>query len=291
MTREKIISARIKNLIHTASIILSMAALLGWIGWLIAGGTGLIAAIFAVTISFTFTPKLPAASIMRLNRAKPVAPHALPTLFNILRTLSRKARLPRIPALYYIPGRSLNAFAAGTREDPAICISQGLLETLDTHEMAGILGHEITHIRNNDMQFMTLTLMFTRLTHSLSFFGLVFGIFLIPARLMGVTDIPIHAFIWMALAPSLSMLLQFSLSRAREFEADLGSSILLDSPKPLASALMKLEEIKNRHWHRFLFRAPVVQPPTWLSTHPHTRERIQRLLSLSSHGHMQTGMI
>jgi len=269
------------NLVHTILLLVSMAGLLGILGWLIAGAAGVKFAMIFGTISFLFTPQLPAGLIMKVYGARPLSPCEIPQCYRIIQMLSKKAQLERMPNLYYLPSRVINAFAAGTRNDSAICITDGFLKTFSADEMAGIIGHEITHIKNNDMQVMALANLFNRLTGLASLLGQMLIVFCLPIILVSDINLSFLPFLLLILAPALSLLMHLALSRTREFGADLGSSILTGNPYFLASALNKLEQYQKNQWRSFFIPGMTSRQAHLMRTHPSTKERIRRLLSLS----------
>ncbi len=126
---------------------------------------------------------------------------------------------------------------------------------------------------------MGLAGLVTRLTAHISLLGQILFILFLPAVLLGRVQVPMSAFLFVVFAPSLSTLLQLALSRTREFEADLGSSLLTGDPKGLASAPAKLEQGRGSLFRRLLMPG-WGRAPSLMQTHPPTRERIERLLSI-----------
>lgn len=282
MSYEEIKTHKLTNLRHTILLLLSLAGVFGMLGWMIAGPAGIKVAIIFPAVSLLFTPKVPAHLIMKAYGAKRLYPNAIPQIHEITLALSRNAKLKKIPVLYYLPSRSLNAFAAGTKNNSAIAVTSGLLNTLNATEMAGIIGHEITHIKNNDIQVMWIANLFSRLTGYASLLGQILIILFLPALLISDIRIPYLPLLLLIFSPSLSFLLNLALSRTREFEADLGSAVLTGNPEFLASALNKLISYKKNPWADFFIPSPMKRQADFLSTHPPTKERIRRLLSLSS---------
>jgi heat shock protein HtpX len=258
------------------------AGLLGTLGWLIAGLPGVKIAMIAVVLVFLFTPRVPAQILMNHLRAKRLSPVQAPRLYSMLEYLSQKAGLSKPPVLYYLPSPRLNAFAVGSGDDGAIAITRGLASVLTPREMAGILAHEITHIKNYDVQVMALSSIFGRLTGYLSMSGQILLLISLPLFLTGYIEISLLPLGLMVFAPALSMLLYLGLSRTREFEADLGSARLLGDPGALASALAKVEEFNTQASGHRLLRIPVRpgEPPL-LRSHPATRERVRRLRGIA----------
>jgi len=271
-------TTRCRKVPLSALILLGMFFLLGILGFVIAGNIGVVFSMIAGTFLLSFTPRLPPHLVMRLAGARPLAYHDDPRLFKIVARLADRAKLPYPPKLYYVPSRDLNAFASGTVADPNIAITTGLYQTLRPREMVGVLAHEISHLRNNDLFLMNLARIFTTLTRHLSLFGLFLFLVNLPLLLFGSISIPLHLIGMLLLAPSLSALLELSLSRTREFQADRDAVELTGDPQGLASALSRLER-GNRGFFEQLFRPRADGIPSWLRTHPPTKVRIERLLS------------
>lgn len=278
MKRELLKALKIQSMIHTGAMLVSMAAILGGLGWMAAGPAGLKTAVILTILSIVLTPHLPAHLIMRACRAQPLHPRYSPGLYALVRELASRAGLEFPPKLYVLHTQKLNAFATGTGKDPAICISKGILQILDRDEIAGILGHEIAHIRNNDVRVMGLAAVFGRLIHFLSLAGQALVFLSLPLILTGVIQVPLVPFLFLVLAPSFGLFLHLALSRTREYNADLESAELTGNPRALASALAKLESFQGQR----MFPHPA---GSIMNTHPPTRERIRRLMSLASPGH------
>src|SRR5262249_24744120 len=199
----------------------------------------------------------------------------------LVQALAKRAQLPAVPRVYLIPSATLNAFAIGTPARCVIGLTSGLLERLDEREVAGVLAHEITHIRNNDIWVMSLADILSRLTRIMAFFSLFLFFISVPAWLLRGTPVPWIAIGILYFAPTLSSLLQLALSRSREYDADLGGATLTGDPRALASALTKLERYQGRFWEDFTMPGRRMPLPSVLRSHPETSRRIARLLELS----------
>ena len=186
------------------------------------------------------------------------------------------------PRLYYIPSRMLNAFAVGERDDAVIALTDGMLRTLSLRELAGVLGHELSHIRNNDLWLMGLADLVGRLTRLMTMVGLILLVLAIPLWLGGATGFPWFVIPLLVLAPQLTTLLQLALSRAREYEADLDAAGLTGDPMGLASALAKLERFQRGVWEQILMPGYRLPEPSLLRSHPPTAQRIARLQALQA---------
>jgi heat shock protein HtpX len=179
---------------------------------------------------------------------------------------------------------TLNAFATGTPQHAVIGLTEGLLRRLSLHELAGVLAHEISHVRNNDLAVMSLADVLTRFTQVLSYLAVFLAIINLPAWLLGETDMSYSALLLLYLSPTVGSLLQLGLSRTREYDADLEGAQLTGDPRGLASALEKLERYQGTFWEDLMFPVPTrrIPQPSLLRSHPPTEQRIARLLALES---------
>ncbi len=271
---------KLNNALQSLLIVAGMAGLLALLGWLIAGTEGVIWAVVAAAVAVVLGPRVSPGLVLRLYRARPIAPWQAPQLYAVTEALARRAGIADPPRLFYVPTRLLNAFAVGTREEAAIAVTDGLLRALNTRELAGVLAHEISHIRHNDMWVMGLADVFSRLTLLMSQGGLLLMLLLLPAALVGGVEVSLAAVFLLLAAPTVSTLLQLGLSRTREHDADLGAVELTGDPRGLASALDKLERYQGGWFERIFMPGRRLPEPAWLRTHPPTEERIRRLLSL-----------
>ena len=280
MNHQQAIAHKARNQLQTALIIVAMSLLLALSSRLLFGPDlwlWLMAGFVAIMLL------LPAASpvwLLRMYRARMLDSRVAPRLHSLVDELAHRAGLPSSPALFLLPGRGLNAFAVGNREQSAIAVTEGLLATLPWREINGVLAHEISHIRNNDLRIMTLADMMTRFTQTLSTTALIMLLLLTPFVLLGEIDISIVGLLTLVMTPAVNVLMQLGLSRLREFDADLDAARLTGDPEGLASALARIERIAVNPWQRMFGLPRRDDPPMMLRSHPSTRERIQRLLSL-----------
>lgn len=257
-----------------------MALLLGAMGWLIANWPGAIVALGAV-VFFLATPRLSPQAILRMYRARPLSTYEAPELLRLIQLLAQAAGLPTVPRLYYVPSIILNAFTVGRADNAAIGVTDGLLRRLNMRQLAGVLAHEIGHLRNNDTRVMGLADVVSRLTSALSTIGQVLLLLSLPLVLFGGYQPPWLLLLLLIFAPTLSALLQLALSRTREFDADLEAIALTGDPLGLASALEQLERSQRSLLQRLFIPTRQQEEPSLLRTHPATAERIQRLLELA----------
>ncbi len=275
MTSPLSTSHRLQNALQTIALLAAMAALSGFLGWTLFGQVGLWAAALGPIFALLGNGGS-SEMILRLTRAQPLAPEHAPGLYRLVGLLAERARLARVPRLYRVPAPALNAFAAGSRDHPAIALTDGLLASLEPRELAGVLAHELSHVRSNDVWVMTLAAVVGRMTSLMSFFGQLLLFILIPLSLFTGHGVPLLALVLLIFAPTISGLLQLALSRTREFDADIGAIELTGDPRGLAAALEKLERQRS-NWMARLFMA---RAPGWLLTHPSTAERIRRLMQI-----------
>ncbi|MGB1110829.1 MAG: zinc metalloprotease HtpX [Gammaproteobacteria bacterium] len=265
---------------HTLLLLGVMGGFLALLGWLIAGPDGLVALLIGGALGGLLNRSASPTWIMRLYGASELGNHSAPGLIRITHMLSERAGLDRPPRLFHIPSRALNAFAVGNSGNAAIAVTDGLVRALDQREMAGVLGHEISHIRNNDLRVMGLADLFSRATSLLSLFGQILVLISLPLMFFGEVAINWLAILLLVAAPGLSTLAQFALSRTREFDADLNAARLTGDPEGLARALSKIEQIQSGWLERVLMPGRRKVEPSSLRTHPSTEERIKRLMSL-----------
>lgn len=275
---------KLANLAHSLLLLAGMLALLGLCAWTIWGAQGMVWALAAGGLALLLTPRAAPELVMRMYRAAPLGPRDAPDLFELVRELARRAGLAQPPRLYYVPSRLLNAFAVGQPGDAAIAVTDGLLRTLGPRELAGVLAHELSHVRNNDLWIMGLTDVLSRLTSVLSWLGQLLLLLNLPLVVMGGAAVPWLLVIALILAPTGMALLQLALSRAREYDADLDAAALTRDPQGLASALAKLDRLQGRYWEDILLPGRRMPEPSLLRTHPPTAERIARLTGLAVEG-------
>jgi heat shock protein HtpX len=267
---------RLQNALHTALLLAAMAALAGFLGHALFGSAAVVWGALAGAALVALANEVSPAFALRLARAREIPRAEAPQLHGMVASLAERAGLARVPRLYYLPTQAMNAFAAGSRANAAIALSDGLLRHLDGRELAGVLAHEFAHLRANDIRVMTLAAMVARLTALLSLMGQMMLVVMVPLALVTSLTVPWLAIFALIFAPSLSMMLQLALSRTREFDADVQAAELGGDPRGLAMALAKLERMQGGWMERML----PMRVPHWLRSHPDTDERIRRLLEL-----------
>jgi heat shock protein HtpX len=280
MTPPGAIPHRIRNGAQALLLLGGMGALVAWVGWFVAGTAG-TAGFLVIGLSFLLvSPRLSPRLILRLYGARQLTPWEAPGLFELLETLSRRAELPAAPRLYYIPSAILNAFSVGRGAEAAIAVTDGLLRGMPRRELAGVLAHELAHVRHNDIWIMGLADSVSRLVWLGSLFGQALLLVNLPMLLLDREALPWWPILLLLAAPTIGALLQLGLSRNREFEADLTAASLTGDPRGLALALDKLEQARQGLFERILLPGRREAQPSLLRTHPATEERIERLLAL-----------
>ncbi len=278
--RARVLERKVTTFIHSLLLVVGMLGLLATLGWLVAGAEGLLGVFVSGWIFMLVGLRASPALVLRLHRARPLSPPEAPTLFRVVTALATRAELSRPPALYYVPSRITNAFAVGRPNDSAICLSDGLLHALNQEELVGVLAHEISHIRNNDLRVMGLADAVGRLTRMLSWMGLLLFLLNLPMLILGGDTFPWLLVLLLSGAPTLSFLLQLALSRTREYDADLDAATLTGNPRGLANALVKMEQLRASWLKRLLLPGQRLPEPSVFRTHPDTTDRIRRLMQL-----------
>jgi heat shock protein HtpX len=263
---------------RTAALTLGIAALLVTPAWWL-GGPILAAMVVAGLVSLLIAvPAVPLAAVLRLLRTRPLTRWEAPGLHADLDALSDRAGLPSPPALHLLPDARPNALAMGVPGDAAIAVSAGLLRVLDRREIAAVLAHEVSHVRNLDTRTMLFAQLAVRMTRLVTSLGLLLLWIALPLALFGVVTLDLATILVLAVAPGLAARLQLALSRTREYAADHDAARLLGDPRPLADALRRLDRV-GRGWLATLPWPIRPAPADPLGgTHPPLRERVRRLL-------------
>jgi len=270
---------RRRNTLQSAGIILGMAALMAALGWTIAGWSGVVWGLIGGLLALLLQPRLSWGMLRALYGARPLSYQEAPGLYGMTGELARRAGLASVPALFYIPNPVAQAMTVGRDRHSAIGLTDGLLRALSGRELKAVLAHELSHIRHRDLWLLELASAASRLTSAFSTFGLVLVALYFPLLLMGESSVPLPALLLLVFAPSLSSLLQLTLARTREFDADAGAVELTGDPQALASALSRLERLQGGLVEGFM-RARRGWLARFLRTHPDTAERVARLAAL-----------
>lgn len=281
---EQLAQHRQRNFTHSFVLVASMSLLVVVSSSLIWSWPGGIAAGVFVAALALFGPRVPPEAVMRLYNATPVDARHGGQFHRIVEVLADRAELTRHPRLYVIPSSTLNAFATGSPNHAAIAVTEGLLRRLSLREIAGVIAHEMSHIRNNDLHVMAMADALTRFTQVLAYIGLFLAVLNVAAFLFDLQAFSWAAILMLYLAPLVANLLQMGLSRTREFDADLEAAGLTGDPIGLAQALGSLERYQGRFWEDLMLPVPArrIPHPSLLRSHPETADRIQRLRELAT---------
>lgn len=275
------------NLFRTGLLLAAMTALFLACGWALGGREGaMIAFLIALgTNAFAFwnSDKM----VLRMHNARPVSPGSAPDLYRMVQALANRAQLP-MPALYVIESDQPNAFATG--RDPhhaAVAVTRGLLQSLRPDEVAGVVAHELAHIKNRDTLTMTVAATISGAIGFISQFAFFMG---------GSRDNRPHPIVMMLmviLAPLAAMIVQMAISRTREFSADRLGAEIAGAPEDLATALQRIERIASGTYiptaegnpataHLFIINPLHGGALAGLfRSHPPTEQRIARLMALA----------
>lgn len=269
------------NTFQTFLLVFAMAMLAGFVGFVLGGVPGLIAAVLLTMLGIFAGSKASAKLVLRMYKAQPIHESQAPQLFDIYNEICHRADLDPFPKLYYIPTKMPNAFAVGIGDNSAVAVTDGLMRMMNPRELAGILAHEITHVRCRDTSVLGLADIFTRTISVMSRVGLLMLLF----SFGGLESKTAFQF-WttgliLFFSPSIAVMLQLALSRTREFNADRGAAELTGDSRGLASALHKLDRIAHGGFlKKILGPGMRRQQPAMLRTHPPTEDRIAALLEL-----------
>jgi heat shock protein HtpX len=277
------------NYARTALLLAAMTGLFLVVGYFIGGQGGMMIAL-AIAIGMNFfaywnSDKL----LLRMHGAQEVTAATAPDLHATVARLAQHAQLP-MPRVYVMHNDQPNAFATGRNpENAAVAVTTGLLQRLDAREVAGVLAHELAHVRSRDTLTMTITATLAGAIGMLAHFAFFFG--------RGGRDNPlgvIGVLLAMIVAPIAAMLVQFAISRSREYEADRIGATICGDPMSLASALAKIHnsalridnpvaEANPATAHLFIINPLHAHKVDGLfSTHPSTENRIRRLKELAA---------
>jgi len=277
------------NSLKTAVLLGALTGLLVLIGGYVGGQNGmLIAFLFAMGMNF-FSYWFSDRIVLRMYRAQEVTPQQAPELHRLVQDLAMKAGLP-MPRVYIIPGDTPNAFATGRNEKhAAVAVTEGILRILSREELEGVIGHELSHIKNRDILIGSIAAtiagaitMLANMAQWAAIFGGARGDDDEGGGMIGMLAMAI-------LAPVAAMLIQMAISRSREYLADDGGARVSGKPWALASALEKLQAASraipmnaNPSTAHIFTVSPLSGRSfaSLFSTHPPIEERIARLRSM-----------
>ncbi len=274
------------NAVRTGILLAAMTALFLAIGFVLGGEGGLLMALLVAGGMNLWAYWNSGDMVLRMHNAKVVTKASAPEFYGMVEDLARRAELP-MPKVYVIETDQPNAFATGRNpENAAVAATTGLLRSLSREEIAGVMAHELAHVKNRDTLTMTVAASIAGAIGFLANFALLFG---------GRGDNrpnPIAAILIMILAPLAAALVQMAISRTREYSADRDGALICGNAGWLASALRKIEQIaKGRVMqtaennpasaHMFIIN-PLIKGgvDNLFRTHPPTEERVRRLMAM-----------
>ena len=229
-----------------------------------------------------------AGMVLRSYGAQVVTAADAPELYEMVDRLRHRAGLP-MPTVAIAPHDQANAFATGRNPEHAVvCVTQGIMRILSRDELEGVIAHELAHIKNRDMLLQTMAATMAGAISNLAQFAFFFG-----GRSDDEDSNPVAGIVMLIVAPIAAMLIQFAISRQREFKADAVGAEICGRPLALAGALQKLELGARRIPMQVAPSAAplaIVNPlaafnlrgaSSWFSTHPPTAERVTALQALA----------
>ncbi|KKR05963.1 MAG: Protease HtpX-like protein [candidate division WS6 bacterium GW2011_GWF2_39_15] len=278
---------RIYSYLKTTILLAGLTALFLGLGYYIAGRDGLyFALIFSLIfnfISYWFSDKI----ILGMSRAKEADWKVLGNIKKDVQKICRDMKIP-LPRLYIMETEQANAFATGRNpNNSVVCVTTGIINQLEYDQLLGVIAHELSHIKNYDVLIASVAAVVVSAISSLQnifFWG-------------GFRDDddsgnrnPVIGIVLLILAPIAAMLLQFAISRSREYEADASAAMFTKSPESLASALIAIDSsVRDNHIHNLnpAFSSLFIHSPfssrgivELFSTHPNVEKRVERLMSM-----------
>lgn len=271
--------------LKTTMLLAALTALFMALGYTLGGSGGAVIALLVAAGMNLFTFWNADRIVLSMHGAREVDANSAPEFYGLVRDLSQRAGLP-MPRVYLIDQPAPNAFATGRNpQNAAVAATTGLLAVLDRDEVAGVMAHELGHVRNRDTLIMTMVATIAGAIAMLANFGLLFrgssgnGHGNMLAGLLAVI-----------VAPFAAMIVQMAISRTREYGADAAGAEISGNPRALASALAKIagqaQRIPNPVADRNPAAAQLYIVPTHVrelfSTHPATEKRIAALEDMAA---------
>lgn len=284
------------NRVKSVMLLTLLGLILMAIGGVVGGQNGAMT-MFLISLAINFYTYWNSDKMaLRAYNAQPLAESQVPELYELVRELCRKVELP-MPRLYVIPTDVPNAFATGRDpEHAAVAVTEGILSMLNRDELAGVISHELSHVKHRDTLIMTLSASIATAISYIANIAQWAAIFGTARDEDGNRSNPIALIVTIVIAPLAASLIQFALSRSREYMADASGARICGKPLALASALLKLDDYAH---HRVI---PDAKPATsglfiinplagvggvanLFSTHPSTEERVKKLREIAAEMH------
>jgi heat shock protein HtpX len=278
------------NYLRTAILLAGLTALFMGLGYLIGGGTGAIIALLVAAATNLFAYWNSDRMVLSTYGAQEVDRNSAPELVDLVAGLAGRAGLP-MPRVFVMDNPQPNAFATGRNpQNAAVAVTTGLLQSLSREELAGVIAHELAHVKNHDTLTMTITATIAGAISMLAQFGFFFGGHRNNNSGPGV----IASILMMVVGPLAAMLVQMAISRTREYAADNLGARIAGQPMWLASALVKIENAAHQIPNMAAEHNPatahmfIVNPlsghgmDNLFATHPSTENRIAALQQLAA---------
>jgi heat shock protein HtpX len=277
------------NYLKTAILLAGLTALFMGVGYLIGGASGAVIALVIAAATNLFAYWNSDRMVLSMYGAHEVDRSTAPELIGLVAELAGRAGLP-MPRVFLMDDPQPNAFATGRNpENAAVAVTTGLIHSLTREELAGVIAHELAHVKNHDTLLMTVTATIAGAISMLAQFGMFFG---------GHRDNNgrgvVGSIVLMILAPLAAMLVQMAISRTREYAADNLGARIVGQPMWLASALAKIDNAAHQipnveaernpaTAHMFIINPLLGQGVDNLfTTHPSTENRIAALRELAA---------
>ena len=277
------------NGLKTVFLMSAMMALFLLVGYVIGGRSGMtIAFVFSLVMNFGsywFSDKI----VLAMYKAQPITREQSPKFYDMVAELAQNANLP-MPKVYIINDPTPNAFATGRNpKNAAVAATTGILQGLNNEELAGVMAHELAHVKHRDILISTIA---ATLVGTISFIAQMAG----WAAMFGRSNDSeegggLGGLFLIILSPIIAMLLQMSISRSREFSADAGGAEISGNPMALASALQKIsrgnqvQHMRNTNpstAHMFIISPMFGGMGKLFSTHPPVEKRIAKLQEIAA---------
>jgi len=280
---------RTMSYFKTALLLAGMTALFMGVGYLIGGASGATIALVVAAGMNLFTYWNSDRMVLSMYGAQEVDARSAPDLVRLVAELAGRAQLP-MPRVFVMDNPQPNAFATGRNpENAAVAVTTGLMQSLSREELAGVIAHELAHVKNHDTLLMTVTATIAGAISMVAQFGMFFG----GNRDNNNGPGLIGSLALMILAPLGAMLVQMAISRTREYAADEMGARICGQPRWLASALAKIDDAAHQVPNYEAERAPatahmfIINPlsgqgmDNLFATHPSTENRIAALQRLA----------
>lgn len=276
------------NLLRTGVLLAALTAIFLAAGALIGGRSGMMIALVVAVGMNVWAWWGSDKAVLRMYGAQPVSRATAPELWGMVEQLSRQAGLP-MPAVYIMDSDQPNAFATG--RDPnhaAVAVTSGIMRALPRDELAGVIAHELAHIKNRDTLIMTVAATMAGAIGMLANFG-----FLFASNRDGQRHNPLMGLLVLILAPMAAMLVQMAISRTREYSADRLGAEICGQPMALARALERIESwaqqtsVPQADANPATAHLFIINPlhagglSSLFRTHPPTQARVAKLVELA----------